>query len=670
MVRSILELNEALRTAEQEIRKLKLGMQKVSGGGTRITQVTGVLQPENGGTGVTCDIKGAVTIWSNNSGGARTAGDVVVENGDRTFTTTTSVGNRLVIGIVEDASVANGINGCIRHTGYQAGVKVQGAVTAGDYLRTSATAGRAESAGTTPVDGAFAIALTANGGGAGTVNAFLLAGAVHQTASAGVTDHDALTGLNESEDHFAKGADLTIAAGVITATHSHHRVDTEAAAASDDLDTVSGFVANRLLLLQPVSDARTIVIKHNTGNILCVNNADLTLDDAHDFAILLYDSSLSKWMALFDSGGSLSAHDHTSAGGDGGVLTGDRHDSFSEYVEIASPSSPAANELRVFAKDVSGDTHLFQRESDGTEIDLAAGGSGTGESVNQYLFAPDAAPGADVSAGDQQGSIYHSGPADETATLLLSDSETAAGTSCTVTVQYGDTNDLDTVASWTTIATKAMAGKSDSQSSMTNATIPANRLLRFNVTSISGTAPRDVTVTLQVERPGSGAVGTYMKRVLIQEHEFHPISAISDQIGATPNQQGTYLFASAAARAVIFNWLVPADWDSGAVDFVLHYAKDAIGTGNIVHRFNTSLLDVGDDLGQTGTDSDQTVAVTADPAQTHQTITWADLFTPGAVGEVWRINYQRRGADAGDTYGGQSHVFCIEIQYTAKRIPS
>lgn len=469
MVRSILELNEALRTAEQEIRKLKLDMQKVSGGGTRSTNFTGVLQPENGGTGVTCDIKGAVTIWANDSGGVRTAGDVVIENGDRTFTTTTSVGNRLVIGIVEDASVANGVNGCIRHTGYQAGVKVQGAVTAGDYLRTSATAGRAESAGTTPVDGAFAIALTANGGGAGTVNAFLLAGAVHQTASAGVTDHDALTGLNESEDHFAKGADLTIAAGVITATHSHHRVDTEAAAASDDLDTVSGFVANRLLLLQPVSDARTIVIKHNTGNILCVNNADLTLDDAHDFAILLYDSSLSKWMALFDSGGS---------------------------------------------------------------------------------------------------------------------------------------------------------------------------------------------------------AGTYMKRVLIQEHEFHPISAISDQIGATPNQQGTYLFASAAARAVIFNWLVPADWDSGAVDFVLHYAKDAIGTGNIVHRFNTSLLDVGDDLGQTGTDSDQTVAVTADPAQTHQTITWADLFTPGAVGEVWRINYQRRGADAGDTYGGQSHVFCIEIQYTAKRIPS
>lgn len=122
-------------------------------------------------------------------------------------------------------------------------------------------------------------------------------------------------------------------------------------------------------------------------------------------------------------------------------------------------------------------------------------------SIAQYGFAPDAAPQTDVANGDQQGSIWHSGPVDETATLLYCDAETAAGTSVTVTIQYGDTNDLDTVASWTTIATKAMAGMSDSQSTMTNAAIPASRLIRFNVTSISGSAPRDMTVTLEVRRP-------------------------------------------------------------------------------------------------------------------------------------------------------------------------
>lgn len=45
--------------------------------------------------------------------------------------------------------------------------------------------------------------------------------------------------------------------------------------------------------------------------------------------------------------------------------------------EIASPSNPAADHLRIFAKDVAGVTHLFSRDSAGTEIDMGAGGGGT-----------------------------------------------------------------------------------------------------------------------------------------------------------------------------------------------------------------------------------------------------------------------------------------------------
>jgi len=51
------------------------------------------------------------------------------------------------------------------------------------------------------------------------------------------------------------------------------------------------------------------------------------------------------------------AHDHTTAG-DGGVLTGDAHDSFSAYTEIAAPGVAGANVLRAYAVDTAGVTAL------------------------------------------------------------------------------------------------------------------------------------------------------------------------------------------------------------------------------------------------------------------------------------------------------------------------
>ena len=73
-------------------------------------------------------------------------------------------------------------------------------------------------------------------------------------------------------------------------------------------------------------------------------------------------------------------------------------------------------------------------------------------------------------------------------------------------MQYGDTDDLDTVGSWTTIATYTLSSeKSNKQDSMTNATIPANRLIRCNWGTIVGT-PRDGQALLRVLRPLRTAV--------------------------------------------------------------------------------------------------------------------------------------------------------------------
>jgi hypothetical protein len=98
--------------------------------------------------------------------------------------------------------------------------------------------------------------------------------------------------------------ELTIATGAITKTQSWHTIDTESDAASDNLDTINGGAEGDILFIRPENDARTIVVKHGTGNILCVGGSDLTLDDEEDFVILIYDAGLSSWLALQGGGGS------------------------------------------------------------------------------------------------------------------------------------------------------------------------------------------------------------------------------------------------------------------------------------------------------------------------------------------------------------------------------
>jgi len=77
------------------------------------------------------------------------------------------------------------------------------------------------------------------------------------------------------------------------------------------------------------------------------------------------------------SGYTAAPHDHTSDS-DGGVLTAPVLDSYAVLEEIAAPSAPAANTLRFYAKDKSGITEFFYKNSAGTERDLSTTGGGGG----------------------------------------------------------------------------------------------------------------------------------------------------------------------------------------------------------------------------------------------------------------------------------------------------
>ena len=112
----------------------------------------------------------------------------------------------------------------------------------------------------------------------------------------GITDLDEAGSLALQE----YGTAYTIASGVITLTitgrggqdtavPSSITVDTEGAAATDNLDTISGGRDGMLLYLMAASDARTVVLKMGTGNLRL--QSDFSLDNQYDLIVLQYRKS-------------------------------------------------------------------------------------------------------------------------------------------------------------------------------------------------------------------------------------------------------------------------------------------------------------------------------------------------------------------------------------------
>lgn len=159
---------------EDEIRRIRSDLLAThSGRHIIVSSIKGIMPPSGGGSGISGSPLG-VTMWENQSGATRSQGAVVVESGADTFSVSSTQGDRRVIGVLDDDGIIVGAVGRIRHIGRQSEVDVTGAVAAGDYLRASVTAGRAESTGADRLKGTFARALTAFAGpGDGQVAAFL-----------------------------------------------------------------------------------------------------------------------------------------------------------------------------------------------------------------------------------------------------------------------------------------------------------------------------------------------------------------------------------------------------------------------------------------------------------------------------------------------------------------
>lgn len=81
-------------------------------------------------------------------------------------------------------------------------------------------------------------------------------------------------------------ATATIAAGVLALAGSVQAVETEAAAASDDVATLSGLADGQVAYLYLADAAHNVVLKHGTGNIVCPGGFDITLDLTTDSVLV------------------------------------------------------------------------------------------------------------------------------------------------------------------------------------------------------------------------------------------------------------------------------------------------------------------------------------------------------------------------------------------------
>lgn len=92
----------------------------------------------------------------------------------------------------------------------------------------------------------------------------------------------------------------TLATDAITITTSRHKVDTQAAAATDDMSTINGGNDGQILILQAANAARTVVAKDGVGNLRL--NGDFSMDNSEDVLVLVKNGSTWYEVSRSDNG--------------------------------------------------------------------------------------------------------------------------------------------------------------------------------------------------------------------------------------------------------------------------------------------------------------------------------------------------------------------------------
>jgi hypothetical protein len=161
--------------------------------------------------------------------------------------------------------------------------------------------------------------------------------------------------------------ELTIATGAITVTQTFHRIDTEADAASDNLDTINGGTDGQFLVIRAENGGREVVVT-TAGNITTGDGNNVSLDEVYKFLLLIYDGNRSKWNVV-GGGGS----------GSGGSGSG------TYYQTIRDAGTPMTQRGKLNLIEGADITLTIADDAgnDETEVTIAYSGAG-GSGTNSY----------------------------------------------------------------------------------------------------------------------------------------------------------------------------------------------------------------------------------------------------------------------------------------------
>lgn len=215
------------------------------------------------------------------------------------------------------------------------------------------------------------------------------------------TDLDAFLAGVKALPGGAAATTLTIAAGVVTPTGAFHKIDTEGAAASDDLTNANttNLPAGSILILQAINAGRKPTVKNSSGGsgqFVTVDGADFVLSSVdHTIGFVRYGSD---WKEIFRAGGSVgftSFAEHQTSGTDAGGFTANAWtkrtlnttvSNLGSYVSIsASVMTPAAGTYIVRWSAPGFDVQRHQSRLRNTTTSATAGVGQVADTVSGVL---------------------------------------------------------------------------------------------------------------------------------------------------------------------------------------------------------------------------------------------------------------------------------------------
>lgn len=293
--------------------------------------------------------------------------------------------------------------------------------------------------------------------------------------------------------NFDDSTELTIASGAVTATQTWHRIDTQSDASSDDLDTINGLSDGRILIFRAENTARTVVVKHGTGNIQTFTGSDITLDETYKVVIAVGDGTLSKWLAFGVGGGG--------GGGSGTDADAIHINAADEFDTAAQKTTPVANDLLLIEDSEDGYAKKYA-----TVEDIANSGTGAKQRVVGTVLYENLAPTS--GKYDIQDSAFATY---DRLVLYLENAESSVNaTSDGGYLEYGTVG-----GAVDTTATNYFTQFSGAANAANNVANEFNSPLAYNVSGSSASTPAGyaTSVRIEIQNPGDTS---FHKRAFIE----------------------------------------------------------------------------------------------------------------------------------------------------------